>query len=107
MTARLGHEAEHHAQPQAGALALLLGREKWFEDFGHHLRRHAGSGVGYRDHGVVPRRHRGVEFHVIVIQSLVARGDRQPAALRHGVARVGGEVQQARLDLGRIGDHRP
>ena len=32
ISAGLLDEAEDHAQPQSGALALLLGREKRFED---------------------------------------------------------------------------
>jgi hypothetical protein len=42
-----------------------------------------------------------------LVEAGVARGDLEPAALGHGVARVGREIGDRRLKLRRIGDDRP
>jgi hypothetical protein len=52
----LFHEAEHHAEPEAGALAERFGREEWIEDSRLHVGRHAGPGVAHLDRHVIARR---------------------------------------------------
>ena len=107
MPARLLGEAEHHRQPEPGALARLLRGEERLEDPCEHLGRHAGAGVRHGQHHVVAGRHLGVPARVVLVQHLVGNLDRQPAAAGHGVAGVQGEVQQRALDLRRVGHGGP
>ena len=44
---------------------------------------------------------------IVLVEVPVARRDGQRAAVRHGVARVVDDVDETRLELGRIGDDRP
>ena len=55
---------------------------------------------------VAPRRHGRMGRGVVFVEIDVGGLERQAAALRHGVARVHGEVQDDLLDLARIGLHR-
>ena len=53
---RLMHEAMHHAEAEAGAVARALGGEKRLEDARPRRRVHADAGVGERDQHMVSRR---------------------------------------------------
>jgi hypothetical protein len=44
---------------------------------------------------------------IVAIEVAVGGGNRQLAALRHRIARIGGQIGQAGLELRRIGDGRP
>ncbi len=76
--------------------------KKRLEDPVEHLGRHAAAGIVYRDADISSRgdleqagRLRGIEIDI-------ARFDHQLPAVRHGVARVDGEVQYGCLKLRRI-----
>ena len=104
--ARLLDEAEHHRKTEPRALAGRLGREERIEGLLHHLRRHAGAGVGHRDHHILPSR--GVVLERIgVVEMGVHRLDRQLAAAGHRIARVDGEIDERLLQLAGIDIHLP
>ena len=67
-----------------------LGGEEGIVDAIEVLRGDAGAGVGHLGHHLVP---------------LLARGDRQPAAARHGVPRVQEQVEEHLLELELVADH--
>ena len=78
-------------EPEADA--LVASREERFEDPGERLLVHADARV------------RDDELDGTVAG--VARRDRQPAAVRHRVARVHGQVDDDLLDLARVGANDP
>ena len=82
------HDAVGHRQPEPGPL-WALGREERIEDFLPHLGRHADAGVG--DH----------DLHALVDQR---GGQRQRAAVGHGVERVEDEVGHRLLLPAQLGD---
>ena len=102
MAARLLGEAENHAQAQAAALADLLGGEEGLEDVVDILRGYAGAGIGDREPDVMARRYIALCGGVVVIQFDVGGFDGQPAALRHGIAGVHGQVEQRTFQLARV-----
>ena len=67
-----------------------------------HVGRHAGAGVGDREQHVVAGRGIGIARDIVLVERGVARLDQQPAAVRHGVARVDAEIDQRRLELGAV-----
>ena len=99
--AALGDDRVDGREAEAGALAARLGREVRLEEPRQHVRRHALAGVGETQHHFRRRQHVVPD---LVGAQLDARGDAQLAALGHGVAGVGGEVEQHLLDLAAVGD---
>ena len=101
--AALGHDAVHGRQPQAGALADLLGGEERLEDPRERLLVHALAGVGHH------QRHEWVGptlgAHAGGLPR-VASDDADGAAGRHRVPRVDHQVQDRLLDLDRVGPNR-
>ena len=71
------HDAVGDGQAQTGALADLLGGEKWFKYFGSVFRRDPGACVPHRNANCLGR---------------VAGGNLQLAALRHGGIGVADQV---------------
>ena len=88
--ARVGDDAVHGRQPQARALAGVLGGEEGLEGAVAHLLGMPGPVV---DHG---------DAHAV---GHAGHGDGQRAAVGHRVARVDGEVDQHLLELRAIGEH--
>ncbi len=85
-------------------LPRLLRREERLEDAGPGRRVHARSPVSrHREHDVAARRDVEVLARVGLVEPASVGLDRQPSALRHGVARVDGEVHDDLLELGRVG----
>src|SRR5260370_41705539 len=70
-----------------------------------NLVRHAGAGIGYREHHVLPRLHGKVLAGVILVEIDVRGFDRQRAAVGHGIAGVHGEIEDDLLDLSAIRFH--
>ena len=108
MTTALLGEAVDHGKSQAGSLSDRLGGEEWIDRFGHHVRRHPGSRVRNADDDVV------AWFNIVLerrcnaaSRSSIRRFDRQPTAIRHGVARIDGEIQKGALELVGIGEGGP
>lgn len=99
MPARLLHEAEHHAEAEAGALADILGRVEGLEGAGKRLRRHAHAGIGNRDHHILPRLHLVMMQGVAFVEMCIAGFECQLAALRHGIAGIDDEVEHRHLEL--------
>ena len=107
MAARLLDEAEHHAEPEAGALADLLGGEEGIE---HPLDQRcgdSGAGIAHRDHHIVAGHDLAVHAGVVLVEIDVAGLERELAAIGHGVARVEGKVEHRRRELVRIDQGRP
>src|SRR5690606_41863658 len=78
------HQVLDHRQAEPGAPGGVLGAEEGFEDLPQHLCVHAVATVGQVDAG-----------HAVVIED----AHLEPAAVGHGVARVGGDVEQHHLQL--------
>ncbi len=107
VAARLLHEAKHHAKPEPGAFAWLLGGEERFEDLAYHVGRDAGSGIAYFDHGILARVQLGMHGDIISIEGSIGGRDHQPPPFGHRIAGIGRQIDEARLELGRIDHHRP
>ena len=68
-----------------------------------HLLVHADAGVADAEQDVRARRDVAVRWRVALVELDVGGLDREPAAARHRVARVGGEVEDHLLDLRAVG----
>ena len=99
MAARLLCEAVHHGESESGALANRLGRKEGVEHFDQDFRRHAGAGVGDRNGDVVA----GVQAFVMArfgfAQRRMAGRQDQSTAMRHGIARIDGQVENGAFEL--------
>ena len=99
MPAALLDDSINRGEAQSGA--VFLGGKEWFEDARFDFRIHARAAVGDRKQHILPRGHLGraamadVVFHV----------NGQGAAVGHGVARIGREVQNHLLELSLVGIH--
>ena len=102
--AALVHDAVHRGEPEPRALALLLGGEEGLEEVRLHVRVHADARVRHLEHHVRARLDPDPR-RLVLADRAIGRLDGQPAAVRHGVARVDGEVQEHLLDLTGIGRH--
>ena len=102
MSARLLDEAINLRQAQSGTLADLLSREKGIKGLSQNLLGHSGAVVGDREEYILA----GNDFLMIarigIIEKGVGRLDRQPAAIRHGVARVEREVDDRIFELAAV-----
>ena len=107
VSARLLDEAEHHAQPKAGAPADLLGREEGFEYPLEQRRRDSGAGVADRDHHVVAGRELAVHARVVFVEEHVAGLEREPAAVGHRIARIDCQIENGRGQQVWIGQRGP
>ena len=107
MSARLLDEAEDHAEAEAGALVPAFGREERLKNPMHDLRGHAASGVADFEHDVAARNNLGVLRGIIGVEDPITGHDHQTPAIGHGVAGIGGQIGQARFELGRVDDNRP
>ena len=101
--ARLLDEAVHLAEAKTGALTDALGGEEGFKGARGYVRRHACSVVADRNHNVLACRHFLMIARIGLVERDVRCFNRQPPAVRHGVARVDGEVDHRVLKLARIG----
>jgi hypothetical protein len=98
--ARLAREARDLGKAEAGTLPRLLGGEERLARSRRDLGRHAGAGVGNRDHDV--RTGSGG-----VAAREIRRLEREKTRARHRIARVEGEVEQRGLELPGIGGDVP
>jgi hypothetical protein len=109
--ARLLDDAVDGREPEAGALADLLGGEERLEDLGEEVRRDAGAGVGDPQRGIVGDRQdlAAHPAHVFGRDGIGLDGE-EAAAHRvlgeHRVAAVDGEVDDDLLELARIRTNR-
>ena len=97
VAAALPHDAVGGGEAEPRPLAL--GAEERLEDPGLGHRVHAGAGVGDRQQDVGAGRHVGVGRCTPVADVEGDGAQRQPAAGRHGVAGVDGEVDDHLLHL--------
>ena len=105
MPAALTHDAVDGGEPQPGALAPRLRGEERLEGPLQRRGVHAGAGVGDAQDDVAARRHRQ-DPRAALGDVHVGGRDREPPALRHGVARVHHEVHEHLLELPGVGAHR-
>ncbi len=101
LAAGLPGEAVDHGQAQARALPDRLGGEERVERLGDHVRGHAGAGVADAQRDVGSGRQLAL-LRRPPVQPHLPGLDRQPSAVRHGVARVDAQVEQRVLELVRI-----
>ena len=97
--ARLLDEAEHHAEPEAGALADLLGGEEGIEHPFEQRGGNAGAGVADGDHDIVAGRDLAVHARIVFVEKDVAGLERELAAVGHGVARIDRQIEHGRGEL--------
>ncbi len=99
MSVRLFDEAVDHAETEPRSLSDVLGGEERFK----HLFELAGgdplAGVAHRDHDVVARIDLAAHGGIILVEHHILGFQRQLAAVRHGVPRIQGEVQDRRREL--------
>src|SRR6185437_4672503 len=93
IAAHLAHQPVHLGKPEAGALARRLGGEEGVEGARDHFGRHAGSGIADRHQ------------HAPFVDWVAGRGDGERSAVRHRVAGIDAEVEDADLELIAVGDH--
>lgn len=91
--AGLMHEAVHHAEAQSRAVARPLGREERLEGLLHGLGTHARAVVGELDQNMVAHRP------VVATGRNVAHRDPEFAAIRHGIAGIVGQIDDAAIEL--------
>jgi hypothetical protein len=68
---------------------------------------HASAGVSHGDLDIVAGLGVVLAGHIRLREVYVLRADYESASVRHGVARVDGEVEQRALKLVRVAQHRP
>ena len=81
---------DHETKPRS--LSHVLGGE---ERFKHLVEQAAGDTlpcVAHRDHDVVARLNLAVHAGVVLVEHDILGFERQLAAVRHGIARIQGEV---------------
>ena len=100
--ARLFHEPIDRAEAKAGPPPRLLGGKERLERAGDDIGRHADPFVGHREFDVVTRSCIGRMRQIVLRQCDIAGLDQDPAAVRHGVARIDRKVQNSILDLAGI-----
>ena len=96
-------ETVDQAQAEAAAFAARLRREERLESPRQDLGRHPGTGVADGDLHVFAGHHFRLACGVIGIEDLAMGLERQPAPVRHRVARVDGQVQQRRIQHAGVG----
>src|SRR5262249_17624895 len=92
------------AEPRA--LADLLGREEWLEDFVDMFRRDALAGVADLDQHVVARGDRFVGEACAFRLLEISRPDLELAAIRHCISGVDRKIYDHLLELGEVGADR-
>ena len=103
--AGLGDDAVDRREPEAGAVAGLLGGEERLEDVLETVRRDPRAGVRDGQAHVALGRDQ-VLARVVLVEVQRAGLERDRAAGRHRVARVDGEVDDHLLDLRAVGEDR-
>ena len=98
-TARLLGKAVHHGESQAAAFTHFLGRVERLEDVVQNLGGHADASVGDRQDHIFTRAQFPLARHIAFVQGLVGGRDDQLAAIRHGISRIDGQVQQGVFHL--------
>ena len=98
----LGHDPVSGGQTEAGALPLLLGREERLEDAGAGRGIHPLTRIADGQLDVGPRRQTE-RPGALGSERDIGRLNREPAARRHRVARVDGEVHEYLLELPGVG----
>src|SRR5207302_3226740 len=91
VSAALVHDAVNSRKAQAGSFARFLGGEKRLEDARTDFRRHASAGIADIEANVIARDD-SLLRQGIGLQSSIRSADGDLAAVRHGIARVDGQV---------------
>ena len=107
MPAALLCEAIDHGKSETRPLSDRLRGEERIDRFGNHFRRHPDSPIRDADDDIFARLNLGMERGGRFVDFGIRRFDRQPTAVRHGIPRIDGEVQQGALELVGIGEGRP
>ena len=97
------HQAVDHRHAEARSVPSLLGGEERLENLRQHLLIHSGAGVGRREANVLTGIAPAVLCPVRRIQPRVPRLQAQYATVRHGVSRVGRQIDHDLLNSPGIG----
>ena len=84
----LVHDSVSRRQAQSRPLPYRLRREEGLEDAGLRLGVHAVPGVPDRQHDARPRCSAPLVTGTILINLDICGFDREPTAVRHGIARI-------------------
>ena len=95
LAAGLLREAGNLRQPEAGAVARLLGGEERLARPRRDLGRHAGPGIGHGDH------------HVLLIEHGARRLYGEQTCLRHRITCIDRQIEQRGFELAGIGGQHP
>src|SRR6516162_5940867 len=103
MATRLFDKTVDLAQPEARSGPRRFGGEEWIEGTSDDLPLHACASIADRDHHELP----GIDISVVpaigIIKISICGLNGDLAALRHGVTRVDGNVENRALKLVRVG----
>src|SRR5262245_2683801 len=95
----LPNKAIDHAEAKAGSFANLLGREEGFKNSLPHVRGHANAGV---PDGQLDIRAGQTSGNCAFGEDDVSGLNLEETAVRHRVASIESQVEEGRLQLGRI-----
>ena len=96
----LVRKAVNLRQAETGPLADRLGGEKRIEHLGHDVRGNADPGIPDGDGHMIA-------LSSAVIEDNIAGLDGHRTAVRHGIARIDGQVDQRRFEFGGVNRDRP
>lgn len=102
----MARETVGHAQAEPGTLADVLGGEERIAGVLDDFVAHAGPGIADRQDHVVA----GFQLRcagTALVDGLGRGAEHDPPAIRHGVTRVEGEVQDGAFELAGISHRRP
>ena len=101
------HNAQRSAQPQPGALAHVLGRKKWLEQFRLDFRWNARTGVGDAQTGIGTRPGAWYLLRRLFGEHDIGGAKGEYSTARHGIAGVDAQVQQGLIQLRGVAQNRP
>ena len=93
-------------QTEAGAMSGLFRREERLKGPPPYIRRHAGAIIANLNDNIGVRRVPSLTRRVAIRRDRRAGSDRQPATVRHRVARVEDEIEDRILQPVRVDKHR-
>src|SRR5579872_586194 len=99
IAAGLLDDSVDHREPEAGAFADFLGREKGFENLIAHVARDAVAGILHFDKYIVGLHQRLFSIGGAFIGRHIPRPQGNASAVRHGVARVHDKIDDDLLEL--------
>src|SRR5262249_1684906 len=100
-------DAVYRREPEAGALAHVLGGEEWLEDLAHDIGWNANAGVAHFDQHILTRCHvERTKLHALALGD-VARAYGEAAALWPPILPLDRQIDDHLHELALVGLHIP